>query len=79
MSPVTIGLEAPGPGSSVFHTTFSVALQVVGSPLSLLAPPAERPRNPTQSPASPCDEKRANPREREAMSRRMRVFLKGAE
>jgi hypothetical protein len=53
LSPSVIGLEAPKPGSGVFHTTFSLALQVTGVSLSLATPVASGPRNRVQSaPAS---------------------------
>jgi len=47
----TIGLDEPGPGKGIFQIRFSVSLQVVTSPVSLLMPWAFGPRNPGQSAA----------------------------
>jgi hypothetical protein len=38
LSPTTMGLDVPGPGSAVFQTTCSVALQLAGSDFSALTP-----------------------------------------
>ena len=45
VSPNTIGLDAPGPGSFAFQATFSFALQVTGSPWESLIPLPPGPRN----------------------------------
>src|SRR6185436_16284897 len=44
-----IGLDAPGPGNSVFQTRFSSGPQVVGRPVAALTPRPPGPRNCGQS------------------------------
>src|SRR5262245_48974299 len=46
-----IGEECPVPGSSVFHFTLPVSLQVSGKPVSVTVPSARGPRHPGQSSA----------------------------
>src|SRR5947207_15999755 len=48
---LTAGDGCPLPGNSVFHFTFSVALQFRGNPLSVTVPSARRPRHIGQSSA----------------------------
>src|SRR5262245_6048335 len=48
-SPMTMGLEVPGPGSSTFHRRFSPALQVSGGLAPALAARPPEPRNWAQS------------------------------
>ena len=43
-----IGVEFPGSGSAIFQRTFSVALQVSGSAVSLVTPVPSGPRQPGQ-------------------------------
>src|SRR5262245_4425657 len=51
----TMGLDVPGPGSGVLHTTFSPGPHLIGSPRSALVPSPRGPRKDGQSapPATP--------------------------
>ena len=44
-----MGLDAPGPGNAVFHTTFSFALHSKGRPFASEVPEPFGPRNRGQS------------------------------
>ena len=46
-----MGVEFPASGSAIFQRTFSVALQVSGSSVSVVTPVPSGPRQPGQFPA----------------------------
>src|SRR5262245_45476538 len=66
---MTMGLDVPGPGSSIFQAMLSDLLQVRGTPLSALTPRPPGPRNCGQSdvmspPCAPAEP--ATPRRQQA-------------